>query len=106
MKSYRNPETGVFYRTQAEARAAGPFEPIDIPTSHAELIAFVNGLITPDISIDGPNDATWPGDVNGIDIEHPYRNGAPTRVFMGSRDPDAIFTCSNCGHNNRNSYDG
>lgn len=91
MKSYRNPQTGVFYRTQAEAKAAGPFEPIDIPTSHQELVDFCNGLRTdPDPE---PSPVT------------PYRNGASTRVFMGSRDPDAIFTCSNCGHNNRNSYD-
>lgn len=112
MKSYRN-ERGVFYRTQTEAKASGsPFTMVDIPTSHAELIEFVNSLAVPApapepepefIEIEateehagrGLNDI-WPGDT--IKVRNPaYKNGDPTTPYMKSRDPRAVFTCRNCG---------
>jgi hypothetical protein len=31
-----------------------------------------------------------------------YRNGEPTRTFMKSRDPAAIFMCIHCGCQNHN----
>lgn len=96
MKSYRD-DTGVFHRTQAEAKASGhPFEPVDIPTAHQELVDFVNGLL-------GPAEETLPR----MDFERPvireqasatdYQNGDPTRVVLKSRDPMAQFTCRACG---------
>lgn len=93
MKSYRD-ERGVFHRTQADAKASGfPFELVDIPTDHAGLIDFVNRLSVP---VPPPAPAPTPDEAS------PYRNGDPTRPFMGSRDPSAIFTCTTCGANNRN----
>ena len=117
MKSYKD-DRGVFHRTQAEAKASGvPFEMVDIPTDHAGLIAFVNRLSVPvpppspapefieikateEHADRGLND-TWPGDT--IRVRNPdYQNGDPTTPFMGSRDPRAVFTCTNCGKDNSN----
>lgn len=119
MRSYRD-ERGVFHRTQLEAKASGfPFEMFDIPTDHAGLIEFVNKLSIP---VPAPSQAeepewitrpaevgeaqhglndVWVGDM--ISVRNPaYQNGDPTTPFMGSRDPAAIFTCVQCGANNRN----
>lgn len=110
MKSYKD-QRGVYHRTQAEAKASGvPFEMVDIPTSHAELIEFINQIRqeqpvalsgdegaadshltpTPQVADDGDGPAP------------PYENGHPTVPFMGSRDPRAVFTCTNCGKDNSN----
>lgn len=44
MKAYLHPD-GHHSRTQADAKATGqPFELIDIPTDHAGLIAYINGV--------------------------------------------------------------
>lgn len=111
MKSYRD-DTGRFHRTQADAKASGrPFEPIDIPTSHQELIDFVNNLIkvtepapeaishTCDVCHgDGPADGGICGGCGtGYSTPPPYKNGDPTVPVMKSRDPMARFTCRTCG---------
>ena len=115
MKSYRD-DRGVFHRTQAEAKASGfPFTMVDIPTSHAELIDFVNRLAVP---VPPPEAPQWteeeaqrmlrPTDsaeqlANAVlGDSSPYKNGDPTTPFMKSRDPRAIFTCTNCGKPNAN----
>ena len=117
MKAYRD-ERGVFHRTQADAKTAGlPFEPVDIPTSHAELIDFVNSLLAPKpttmeefisqhaVIVRAPEGdpelrAAYRSVPNSIEVS--YRNGDPTTPFLKSRDPAAIFTCRSCGANNRN----
>ena len=102
MKSYRN-ERGVFYRTQTEAKASGlPFTMVDIPTSHAELIEFVNGLAVPAPAPEPMPDTDWIEQPDGSLVfnDAPYKNGDPTTPYMKSRDPRAVFTCRNCGANN------
>lgn len=108
MKGYQN-TAGHFFRTQAEAKANPlPFEQVEIPTDHAGLIAFLNSLRAPpppagivgiDIETDGDTiiaslspemEALW-------QASRPYQNGDPTTPYMGSRDPAARFTCTNCG---------
>lgn len=103
MKSYRD-STGKFHRTQAEAKASGhPWELVDIPTDHAGLIAWANDLGGRIVSV--THDETAIDLPMGVELEDgpaSYTNGQPTGVFMKSRDPAAVFTCTNCGHVNRN----
>lgn len=114
MKSYRD-STGKFHRTQADAKASGhPWELVDIPTDHAGLIAWVNDLggrvvaVTHDeTSVDLPmgvelHDGPASDVVTSSDQLAPYTNGQPTSTFLRSRNPIAIFTCTECGHLNRN----
>lgn len=110
MKAYLHPD-GHHSRTQADAKANGqPFEMIDIPTDHVGLIAYINGVRAAPVGLPEPGDDSDPDNFERtMSIGRPpgreasqYQNGEPTTVFMGSRDPAAIFTCTQCGHNNRN----
>ena len=42
MNLYRNIATGEFSGTQAQAKAIGPFIPVDVPVDKAGLIAYLN----------------------------------------------------------------
>ena len=42
MNLYRNIESGEFFGTQALAKAAGPFRPVEVPVDKACLIAYLN----------------------------------------------------------------
>lgn len=109
MRMYRT-QSGAWCRTQAEGKASGePFEPIDVPTDHSGLVQFLNSLranppepelieieATEEHAGRGLNDI-WPGDKIKV-----YANGQPTQPFMKSRDPAAIFTCTECGAKNHN----
>ena len=110
MKSYKD-SRGVWHRTRAEAKATGfPFELIDIPTDHAGLIEFVNSLT---IAPPAPAPSTMEEFISqhAVVVRAPegdpelraaYQNGDPTTPFMKSRDPRAVFTCTNCGKDNSN----
>lgn len=89
MRFYRD-DTGLFHRTQAEAKASGhPFEPVDVPVDHHGLTGFLNGLVSAAKPAAPAAAVPAPGE--------PYQNGMPTRPFMGSRDPAAPSTCPTCG---------
>lgn len=106
MKAYRD-NHGVFYRTQAEAKASGrPFDVEIIPNDQQGLIDYMNAIRPPErfnsmtVSFVDP-DKDFEVTTEVIEAS-PYRNGDPTTPFMKSRDPSAIFTCTQCGANNRN----
>lgn len=124
MKSYKD-SRGVWHRTQAEAKATGfPFEMRDIPTDHAGLIAFVNSLAAPAPAATTEPDPSWGMLTEGAQWSEEqaaqmraneitatfrdpspdwdYKNGDPTTPFMKSRDPRAVFICTNCGKPNAN----
>ena len=42
MNLYRSIESGEFFGTQALAKAAGPFRPVEVPVDKACLIAYLN----------------------------------------------------------------
>lgn len=120
MRMYRG-QSGAWFRTQSEGKASGePFEPVDVPTDHAGLTAFLNRLAVP---VPPPEPAApehpftmVPGAGAKMMLQaaenmglyddpatrRPYQNGHPTTPFMGSRDPRAVFTCTNCGKDNSN----
>jgi hypothetical protein len=123
MKMYRD-ANGEFHRTQLEAKATKlTFSPIDVPTDSHGLCEFLNmmnppaeylpqiraimsrppGVIISDTSdeIDSSENDYEPPETL-IDPDRPYRNGDPTLKFMGSRNPEAVFTCVFCGKNNHN----
>ena len=91
----------IWTGTQADARAANngdkDFEHIDVPTDKASLLQFMNAMQTPPAPEPPPADT-----VSEPDPDRPYRNGDPSFIFKGSRNPEAIFNCTNCGHQNRN----
>ncbi len=93
----------IWTGTQADARAANngdkDFEHIDVPTDKPSLLQFLNEMearLTPKSE---PADTVSAPD---NDPDAPYRNGDPTTIFAKSRNPQAIFNCTNCGHQNRN----
>ncbi len=130
MQFYRD-SNGTFHPTQALAKATKlTFKGIDVPTDKPGLCEFLNLMNPPpeylpqirDIMSRPPEPEgaadLWahlpPKDeppVVGIDpaqegadetVETTYREGQPTFRFMGSRDPQAIFTCKHCGKPNHN----
>jgi len=126
MKMYRD-ANGEFHRTQLEAKATKlTFSPIDVPTDSHGLCEFLNLMNPPaeylpqirDIMsrppssvLSGTSYETIIPDEIGIDLAQEggdetvvttYREGQPTFKFMGSRNPEAIFTCVFCGKNNHN----
>ena len=117
--------------TQADARAANngdkDFEHIDVPTDKAGLLQFLNEmearLASEDTGTIGEVDLSWADGVTDEDLRVPggyrgpsgeptnppsggssvdYKNGDPSFIFNKSRNPEAIFNCTNCGHQNRN----
>ena len=88
----------VWTGTQADAKAANngdkDFEHIEVPVDKAGLLQFLNELQPKPLS-DNASDASDASDA-------PYRNGDPSFIFNKSRNPEAIFNCTNCGHQNRN----
>jgi hypothetical protein len=100
----------IWTGTQADARAANngdkDFEHIDVPTDKPSLLQFLNEMearLTPSTAIMGDTHFGIGGDfVEPSDPDAPYRNGDPTTIFAKSRNPQAIFNCTNCGHQNRN----
>lgn len=102
MKSYQD-DTGKFHRTQADAKASGrPFELVDIPTDHAGLITFINDIGGRIVSVDHEEVVAHFDQPSELFDGPAYQNGHPTSTFMKSRDPAAVFVCTNCGHSNRN----
>lgn len=110
MRMYRG-QDGTWFRTQAEGKASGqPFEPVEVPTDHKGLHAFLNSLAAPAQPTDG-HFALEPGagaqlmteaaENMGLYEDRPYQNGDPTTSVMKSRDPMARFTCRACGTVNR-----
>lgn len=100
----------IWTGTQADARAANngdkDFEHIDVPTDKAGLLQFLNEMearLAP-LSITEPEPVTNEPEpvTNEPDPDRPYRNGDPSFIFKGSRNPEAIFNCTSCGHQNRN----
>ena len=125
MQFYRD-DQGTFHRTQADAKKSGrPWKGIIVPTDSHGLCEFLN-LLNPPIeflpqirallsgqAVVSTADAVQPADPDPRPEEHElvgeeftaeitYREGQPTGVFLKSRDPMAIFTCTACGKNNRN----
>ena len=102
----------IWTGTQADARAANngdkDFEHIDVPTDKASLLQFLNELQPKPLSTTEPvyeHQRVEGGGftiTNEPDPDRPYRNGDPSFIFKGSRNPEAIFNCTNCGHQNRN----
>lgn len=111
MNLYRD-DTGAWHRTQAEAKQSGrPWSLVEVPTDHKGLHAFLNSLRANDPDRDHQPEQTENSAPDVPDREHivtspdqlpPYKNGDPTGVFLRSRNPTAIFTCTACGHHNRN----
>jgi hypothetical protein len=108
LKCYKD-SSGQLHRTQAEAKASGlKFETEIVPNDQQGMIDYMNALRAPtspepsfhpaseDEAQRGLNDV-WPGDPYP---DRPYQNGDPTTPYMGSRDPAARFTCTNCGKAN------
>lgn len=87
----------IWTGTQKDAKAAGEYEAIDVPTDKPSLLAFLNEMEARLAPEPEPADT-----VSEPDPDRPYRNGDPTFIFKGSRNPEAIFNCTNCGHQNRN----
>ena len=103
MKFYRD-DQGSFYRTQAQAKAnKRPFDPagIDVPTDSQGLCNFLNAILPP---LDQPIIVDTMSDIEAEVFQNvlaKYQNGDQIGTYLGSRDPDAIYTCCSCGANNR-----
>jgi len=77
----------IWTGTQADARAAQggkDFQSIDVPTDKAGLLAFLNGMTQAAFlaAVEAPP-------VTRTAFQTLYRNGDPTTINNGSRDPGA-----------------
>ncbi len=106
MKLYADNQL-TFYRTQALAKASGkPFQLVEVPTDHNGLCEFLNSIQPPLEMLRTPeeilNISQKPvKNTEIIEQDHSYKNGDPIGIYLGSRNPDAIFICTACGENNK-----